>query len=190
MKIKQKIRSRMDDVDGRAYPFIARTEEVLRKVGKFARDYFLVIGMIVVLVIGVQFSRVGLQLAKIPTEYICLVIIFFISGLQLKTDEVYAGIKSYRAIIWSFLAILLLTPMLGMQITKTIHFATLSDENMTTSRSVVYANVSAIGPTEFAIGLQVFLASPATVAVGIVLVCNVYFASFKFAKHYSSKFKI
>lgn len=149
---------------------IERSNEAMAKIAKYSKDYFLVIGMIVVLIIGVQFPRAGLYLANIPFEYTCVAVIFFISGLQLSTEELFAGIKSYRAVACGLVAIVLVTPILGMQITKTIHFATLSDENMTTSRSVVHANVSAIGPTEFAIGLQVFFASPATMAIGIVLV--------------------
>ena len=172
-KKKKKSRAAEMETNETSPPFSERAKTVASKSIKIFADYFLVIGMVLVFILGVQLPRAGLALAKIPTEYICVVVIFFIGGLQLKMDELLAGIKSYKAIIWGLLGILLVTPLLGMQITKTIHFATLSDENMTTTRSVVHANVSAIGPTEFAIGLQVFFTAPATMAIGIVLVRRV-----------------
>ena len=173
-KKKKKSRAAEMETNETSPPSLSeRAKTIASKSIKIFVDYFLVIGMVLVFILGVQLPQAGLALAKIPTEYICMVVTFFIGGLQLKMDELLAGIKSYKAIIWGLLGILLVTPLLGMQITKTIHFATLSDENMTTTRSVVHANVSAIGPTEFAIGLQVFFTAPATMAIGIVLVRRV-----------------
>lgn len=134
-------------------------------------EYYLAIGMIVALAIGIIFPLPGVTLGKIPISYICVTSIFLICGLQLQVTELKLAWKSYRAIAWGILSILFLTPVIGTQITKTVHFATfVQDDNMTVGESVVVANVSVIGPAEFALGLQVFFTVPATLSMGPVLV--------------------
>ena len=137
---------------------------------EFCNTYALVFGMILVLIVGVQLPSVGRFLAKIPTEYICTVLAFFVCGLQIKNGGFLAAIKNFKAIVLGILLILLVIPALGVEITKTVHFATLAKENMTTEHSVIHANVSAIGPTEVAVGLQVFYVVPATLSTGAILV--------------------
>lgn len=137
---------------------------------EFCNTYALVFGMILVLIVGVQLPSVGRFLAKIPTEYICTVLAFFVCGLQIKDGGFLAAIKNFKAIVLGILLILLVIPALGVEITKTVHFATLAKENMTTEHSVIHANVSAIGPTEVAVGLQVFYVVPATLSTGAILV--------------------
>jgi hypothetical protein len=143
-----------------------------KKVLEVVDVYLLFFGMILIIVIGVYWTSSGLFLAKLQVRFICVVLIFVIFGLQLTTDEIYSALKAYKAIIWSILAILFVTPALGIQITKTIHFATLSDENITTEHSLVKANMSAIGPTEFALGLEVFFAVPSSFSTGVILVSS------------------
>lgn len=143
-----------------------------KKTLEFLDTYLLFFGMIIIIVIGVHWTSSGLFLGKIQFRYVCIVLIFLICGLQLKSDDIYLALQSYKAIIWSMLAILFVTPALGIQITKTIHFATLSDENITTEHSLVQANVSAIGPTEFALGLQIFFAVPSSFSTGVILVSS------------------
>lgn len=145
------------------FSFAKKTLEVLDV-------YFLFFGMIIVIIIGVQWTSTGMFLGKLQMHHVCNGLLFFTFGLKLKGDDIYQGLTAYKAIIWSLLAILFITPSLGIQTTKTIHFATLSDENISTLHSHVQANVSAIGPTEFAIGLEVFFGVPASLASGIILV--------------------
>ncbi|XP_032218508.2 probable sodium/metabolite cotransporter BASS4, chloroplastic [Nematostella vectensis] len=142
---------------------------VMLRILRFLATYCLVIGLVVVLVTGVQWPAAGIFLEKLHVYHACVVVAYFIFGLHLKNCEFYIALQEYRAIIWALVCVLFVTPALGVQITKTIHFATLSNENMTTELSVIRANVSAIGPTEFAIGLQVFFCSPATFGTGVIL---------------------
>lgn len=132
--------------------------------------YLLFFGMILTIIIGIQWTSTGLFLGKLQMHHVCTGLLFLTFGLQQTSETIYTGLKSYKAIIWSILAILFIIPSLGIQTTKTIHFATLSDENISTLHSHVQANVSAIGPTEFAMGLEVFFGVPASFASGIILV--------------------
>ncbi|XP_031555757.1 probable sodium/metabolite cotransporter BASS4, chloroplastic [Actinia tenebrosa] len=140
-----------------------------KKALKFFDIYLLFFGMIFIIALGVHWTSSGLLLGKFQFRHICIVLIFLIFGVQLKSDDIYLASKSYKGLIWSMAAILFVTPALGIQITKTIHFATLSDENITTEHSLVQANVSAIGPTEFALGLQIFFAVPSSFTTGVIL---------------------
>lgn len=143
---------------------------VAKKTFQILDVYFLFFGMIVIIIIGTQWTSSGMLLGKLQMHHVCIGLLFLTMGLQLKIDDIYRGLKAYKAIIWSLLAVLFIVPSLGIQITKTIHFATLSDENISTLHSHVQANVSAIGPTEFAIGLEVFFGVPASFASGAILV--------------------
>ena len=122
------------------------------------------------LIIGLQWPTSGAFLIKIHFPYICLALCFLVCGLRTKTDEITVAFKSYKAIVWGILTILLVVPITGTQITKTIQFATMMTDNMTTSESAVVGNVTAIGPTEFAFALQVFFVVPASMSAGAILV--------------------
>ena len=122
------------------------------------------------LIIGSQWPSSGTFLKKIYFPFITITLCFLLCGLRTKTDELKIAFKSYKAIVWGILTILLAVPITGTQITKTIQFATRMDDNMTTSESTVMGNVTAIGPTEFAFALQVFFVVPASMSAGAVLV--------------------
>lgn len=142
----------------------------LVKVWEFVTTYFLAIGILVILITGLQWPSSGTFLANIYLPYICIALSFFLCGLRVKTNELLAAVKSYKAIVWGILTILLVIPVTGTQITKTIQFATQVDDNLNTSESIVIGNVTAIGPTEFAFALQVFFVVPASMSAGAILV--------------------
>lgn len=146
------------------------TSSPLVKVWEFVDTYFLAIGIIVMMTVGSQWPASGVFLASIYFPYICLALCFFLCGLRTKTEELLAAVKSYKAIVWGILTILLVVPILGTQITKTIQFATMTNDNLTTSESTVVGNVTAIGPTEFAFALQVFFVVPASMSSAAILV--------------------
>ena len=144
------------------------------KAWEFINNYFLAIGVILMIIIGSQWLASGSFLTSIYFPYICLALCFFLCGLRMKADELLIAVKSYKAIIWGILTILLVVPITGTQITKTIQFATMVDDNLTTSESTVVGNVTAIGPTEFAFALQVFFVVPASMSAGAILVRTVF----------------
>lgn len=145
----------------------------LVKVWEFVNNYFMAIGISMIMVIGSQWPESGIFLLSIHFSHICLALCFFLCGLRTKTDELLVAVKSYKAIVWGILTILLVVPSAGTQITKTIQFATMVDDNVTTSESTVVGNVTAIGPTEFAFALQVFFVVPASMSAGAILVRTV-----------------
>ena len=149
-----------------------QSSSVLVKLWEFVTTYFLALGVTLMLIIGSQWPTSGAFLIKIHFPYICLALCFLVCGLRTKTDEITVAFKSYKAIVWGILTILLVIPITGTQITKTIQFGTMMTDNMTTSESAVVGNVTAIGPTEFAFALQVFFAVPASMSAGAILVRN------------------
>lgn len=158
-------------------PCLPRPFQCLRKpfetVLEFLDTYFLAIGMIVIMTVGSLWPDSGQLLSSIYFPYICLGVCFFLCGLRTNTEELLTAVKSYKAIVWGILTILLVVPITGTQITKTIQFATMREDNMNTSQSAVVGNVTAIGPTEFAFALQVFFTVPASMAAGAILVRTV-----------------
>ena len=147
--------------------------KLLITVLEFCDTYFLAIGMIFMVIVGSQWPELGTLLSTYYFPQICFGVCFFLCGLRTTTEELIAAVKSYKAIAWGILTILLVVPITGTQITKTIQFATRREDNMTTSQSIVVGNVTAIGPTEFAFALQVFFTVPASMAAGAVLVRTV-----------------
>ena len=153
---------------------LPRSFQCLRKpletVLEFCDTYFLAIGMIFMVIVGSQWPELGTLLSANYFPQICFGGCFFLCGLRTTTKELITAVQSYKALAWGILTILLVVPITGTQITKTIQFATMREDNMTTSQSTVVGNITAIGPTEFAFALQVFFTVPASMAAGAVLV--------------------
>lgn len=153
---------------------LPRPFQCLRKplatVLEFCDTYFLAIGMILMMIIGSQWPESGTLLSTKYFPHICVGLCFLLCGLRTSTEELLTAAKSYKAIVWGILTIILVVPITGTQITKTIQFATMREDNMNTSQSSVVGNVTAIGPTEFAFALQVFFTVPASMAAGAILV--------------------
>ena len=154
--------------------YLPRPWKCLRKplttVLEFCDTYFLAIGMIFIVIVGSHWPELGTLLSTYYFPQICFGVCFFLCGLRTTKEELITAVKSYKAIAWGILTIVLVVPITGTQITKTIQFATLREDNVTTSQSIVVGNVTAIGPTEFAFALQVFFTAPASLAAGAVLV--------------------
>lgn len=145
----------------------------LETVLEFCDAYFLAIGMSFIVIVGSQWPESGTLLSAKYFPQICFGACFFLCGLRTTTEELITAVRSYKAIAWGILTILLVVPITGTQITKTIQFATMREDNVTTSQSTVVGNVTAIGPTEFAFALQVFFTVPASMTAGGVLVRTV-----------------
>lgn len=139
------------------------------KAWEFVNNYLLAIGIILIVIIGSQWPESGIILTRTYFSYVSLALCFFFCGLRTKLDELQVAVKSYKAIAWGILTILIVVPVAGTQITKTIQFATMVDENLNTSESAVVGNVTAIGPTEFAFALQVFFVVPASLSAAAIL---------------------
>ena len=82
----------------------------------FLLRQFLPVGLLVVAVVGFFFPRPGLYMAELPTQYVAVSLIFFLSGLMLKTDEVHAALAAWKATSWGCVSILFATPFIGAAI--------------------------------------------------------------------------
>lgn len=108
--------------------------------------YHLPIALAFVVIFGFLVPWPGEEVGKAPVSTICVVVIFFLSGVKLKTDEVKAAAQAWKALIFGLLSILVITPLLGFALIE-IPFDT----------------------NEFAIGLALFAAMPTTISSGVVL---------------------
>ena len=113
---------------------------------KFLQKQYLPVGLVTVALIGLLLPGPGIYMAALPTQYIAVSIIFFISGLLLRTDEILAAVSAWPATLWGCVSILLLTPVIGALIAVRL-------------------------PLEpaFQIGLALFCCMPTTLSSGIAL---------------------
>ena len=113
---------------------------------KFLQKQFLPVGLVTVALIGLLLPEPGIYMAALPTQYIAVSIIFFISGLLLRTDEILAAVSAWPATLWGCVSILVLTPVIGALIAVRL-------------------------PLEpaFQIGLALFCCMPTTLSSGIAL---------------------
>jgi len=115
--------------------------------------HFLPLGFCVALAVGLGFPLPGAWLAGFEfggyklAQSVCIVLIFIVSGLTLKTSEVTAAIKAWLAYTYGIIAILFLTPFAGLAILQ-IPFE----------------------EPAFGVGFAVFCSVPTTLTSGVTLV--------------------
>ena len=73
---------------------------------------FLPICLVFFMVFGIVLPEPGVFFSELPTQYVCVVGLFLHSGLKLKTGEVKDALKSYKALLWGIISILLITPLI------------------------------------------------------------------------------
>ena len=148
---------------------------------------FLPISLLFFVILGILAPEPGVFLGKLPTHYVCVVGLFFHSGLKLKTGEVKDALKSIKALTWGIVCILLITPLVGGKLTGLLPF---DDDHMaenglyanggndtanrTSSKEVHRQGSSVLGPPLFQIGMQIYFIVPCTISAGVLLVsrCN------------------
>lgn len=83
--------------------------------------------------------------------FVCICIVFFISGLTLRTDELKQSLtrRTILGTVFGFLSIVALTPLLAFGV-----------------RDLPFS------PREFATGLAIFCMMPTTLGVGVSLVTS------------------
>ena len=82
----------------------------------FLQKQFLPLGLVTVATVGFFFPSPGIYMAGLPTQYVAVSIIFLLSGLMLKTNEVHAALAAWKATSWGCLSILFATPFIGTAI--------------------------------------------------------------------------
>lgn len=156
---------------------------------------FLPICLVCFVALGITVPQPGVFFSELPTQYVCVVGIFFHSGLKLKTAEVRDALKSFKALLWGIICILLITPIIGGELTGLLPYQPYtSKENSTKDSGNLSSNAAPtpaddlsgdnplLGPTLFQIGIQIYLIVPCTISSGIILVsyhkvlCNIVYA--------------
>ena len=146
---------------------------------------FLPISLVFFVTFGILVPEPGVFFSKLPTHYVCVVGLFFHSGLKLKTGEVKEAFKSFKALIWGIVCILLITPIIGGQLTGLLPYTVTKDhatdngfhlngENSTNGTSSPPENSfegsSVLGPALFQTGMQLYFIVPCTISAGVLMV--------------------
>ncbi|MDP7741326.1 MAG: bile acid:sodium symporter [Lentisphaeria bacterium] len=80
----------------------------------FIKKQFLPLGLIVAAIIGITLPAPGIWMSQMPTALVAVTIIFLISGLVLKTDDIKVALGAWTATLWGCSSILLVTPAIGV----------------------------------------------------------------------------
>jgi sodium/bile acid cotransporter 7 len=119
--------------------------------------HFLVLGLLLAIIVGAAAPVLGAAISRWDlcgglgcvggVQTICVVVIFVITGLTLKTDEVKEALRAWPEAIYGILSILFLTPLLAL-VPRELSFL----------------------PREFQIGFILFCSMPTTINSGVALV--------------------
>ena len=162
-----------DDEIGHGYgpdlrPGEAEKPAPLAMFASFLNAYLLPIGLLTFVVFGALVPQPGVAISHQATSYLCVIGIFFYSGLFLKTDEMKAAIKGYRASIWGVVSILFITSLIGSQLTNLLKFDEPSIFHNSTREGG--PDKALFGSSEFKTGFQLFFIVPCTISSGVLMV--------------------
>jgi sodium/bile acid cotransporter 7 len=120
--------------------------DIMQRTTEFLVKQILPLGLLTVVIVGLVFPRPGLYLATLPTQYVAVSVIFFLSGLMLRTEEMFAALSAWRGTVWGTVSILFVTPAVGTAIAFQVP----------------------IDPA-FQLGLALFCCMPTTLSSGLAL---------------------
>ena len=143
----------------------------------FVKNY-LPISLIFAVVFGAFVPAPGVFFNHKETTYVCIAVLFLYVGLYLKTSAMKDGIKAYKAYIWSITSILLVTCVIGGQLTNLLNFDEWKSSTNTgngnfsnnTESTLTSDNRDTLGPFECKVGLILYLIMPCTVGSGAIMV--------------------
>ena len=153
-----------------------RCKDSCSKFGAFLYSYYLPIGLLSIIVLGALWPTPGLFFNNIQFKYVSVPVIFLISGLKLKTDEIREAFKAWRALIWALLSILLVTPALGISLTNLLPFDELNNNTLTDAGDHGNETLNAtlhltpFGNENLRTGFYFILVAPCTISSGVVMV--------------------
>jgi len=166
----------MAESDASPAELTRQPEPLWRRAKAVVLKNFLPISLMFFLIFGILVPEPGVFFSELPTQYVCVVGIFFHSGLKLKTGELKEAFKSIKAFVWGIICILLITPIIGGQLTGLLPYSVTKHDggNSTNSTSSPDGNnfggSSILGPALFQTGMQVYFIVPCTIAGGVILV--------------------
>eukprot|EP00794_Sanderia_malayensis_P018973 gene18973-20880_t len=162
-----------DDEVGHGYSDGTRPWELEAKPSCWSRTktflnaYALPLGLLTFVVFGALVPQPGVAISHQATSYVCVIGIFFYSGLFLKTEEMKAALKGYRATIWGIVSILFVTSLVGTKLTDLVKFEEISTKHNSTAEG---GKSELFGPREFKTGFQLFFVVPCTISSGVLMV--------------------
>ncbi len=122
--------------------------EYAGKALRFADAQCLPLGLILGLFFGLLVPIVGTTIGqKGVMSFICVIVIFLVSGLKLNTQEAKAALGSYKSIIYGITSIMVLTSLLGSFLTSFLP----------------------LEPAEFKTGIIIFFCTPCAIAYSVIL---------------------
>ena len=146
---------------------------------------YLALGLAFLVIFGVLVPAPGVFLSRFPTHYVCIVGIFFHSGIKLRTGEVKEAVKAYKALILGIICILLMTPIIGVKLTSLLPFDEENHDvvapengnsiNVTNETTTIHTleyreGDSILGSVAFRTGIQIYFVVPCTISAGMVMV--------------------
>jgi len=127
---------------------------LIYRLWRFIQKQVLIVFLISGLLLAITAPSLGANLDKITwngfklVHTAAVIVIFFINGLKMRSQEARAALREKKALLWGLFTILFLTCVIGVKMNE---------------------NAGFLGPNEFKLGLSIFLLSPTTAAMGIVL---------------------
>jgi predicted Na+-dependent transporter len=128
-------------------PSVLMAARVWARARAFMSRHYLPVGLAYSTLFGFLVPAPGIAVSHTPVNTISICGIFFISGLQLQTEEVKKALRAYWAYAYGILAILLLTPLTSLPIAQL-----------------------PFDPPELPLGQALFMAMPTTVSSGALRV--------------------
>lgn len=122
---------------------ILMAARVWARARAFMARHYLPVGLAYSTLFGFLVPAPGIAVSRTPVNTISICGIFFISGLQLQTEEVKKALRAYWAYTYGILAILLLSPLTSLLIAQL-----------------------PFDPPELPLGQALFMAMPTTVSSG------------------------
>jgi hypothetical protein len=90
----------------------------IQATAKFMESQYLPIALVSALLLGASYPAVGLEAAKLQVPAVATFGIFIVQGLQLRRREAAAALTMRREIAYGLLAILAITPLLGLLVAQ------------------------------------------------------------------------
>ena len=158
---------------------VVEKENCLTKLRNFALRQFLPIGTIFSIILGIFVPQPAAYLnERIPMSKICVITIFFSTGLRLRLQETKSAVKSYKEIVVGLALGLFAAPVFGTSILNQVHkfgplianASELNWKNVSANFSSGAIDLPILGPREFRFGLQIICMSPCAPATTLILV--------------------
>ena len=131
-----------------------RVVDYSRRAAQFVDAQCMPIGLILGLIFGLLVPIIGTTIGqKGVMSYICVIVIFFVSGLKLNTQEAKSAMGSYKSIFYGITSIMVITSLLGSFLTTFIP----------------------LEPVEFKNGIIIFFCTPCAIAYSVILTKAVIF---------------